>query len=144
MSKFENELITSDTIWDVAAQSRFYYSKKKRSIWMQNCSSPSLNSNFLPSWKTLADDFCLHSLEEWLHMWHHLFVLSLEFFSLNVLRYFSSFDIIFLYFYKHIFFCPVGTHQYSLKIPKKIIKIERFWNSDIESGIQDTTISMQF
>ena len=41
-------------------------------------------------------------------------------------------------------FRPIGTHQYSQKLLKKIIKIERFLNSDIESGIQDTTISMHF
>ena len=30
------------------------------------------------------------------------------------------------------------------EISKKLIKIEQFWNSDTESGIQDTTISMHF
>ena len=58
---------------------------------------------------------------------------------------FKVFIPLFLYFYncRHMF-RPIGTHQYSQKLPKKIIiKIERFWNSDIESGIQDTTTSMQ-
>ena len=41
-------------------------------------------------------------------------------------------------------FHPIGTPQYSQKLKKKIIKIERFWNSDIESDIQDTTTSMHF
>ena len=43
-------------------------------------------------------------------------------------------------------FRPIGTHQYSQKLPKikKVIKIERFLISDTESGIQDTTISMCF
>ena len=36
----------------------------------------------------------------------------------------------------------IGTHQYSQKLIKNIIKIERFLNSDIESGIHDTTTLM--
>ena len=41
-------------------------------------------------------------------------------------------------------FPPIGTHQYSQKVSKKCIKIERFSNPYIESGIQDTTISEHF
>ena len=43
-------------------------------------------------------------------------------------------------------FCPIGTQidMVQSEASKNIIKVERFRNSDVESGIQDTTTSMHF
>ena len=62
-------------------------------------------------------------------------------YSSYFLRWMLRFGIIYFYFYNcRQIFRPIGTLQYSQsETSQKIIRIERFWNSDIDSGIRNTT-----